>query len=527
MSQGVKYLPRRLTMIGQLVGHYKVVRKIGEGGMGSVWEAVHESIGRRVAIKVLRAQFSKEQAVVARFFNEAKAVNIVAHPGVVGSFDYGQLPDGTAYIVMEFLDGEALSARLKRLRAPMLGSDALRIGRQIASALAAAHSKGIIHRDLKPDNIIVVSDSEAAGGERAKVLDFGIAKITQDADGQAISGMTQMGEVMGTPRYMSPEQCKGSARVDAKTDVYALGVIMFQMLTGKPPFDAEGPGALMAMQIYQDPPTLRSIEPSIMPNAEKLVLTMLSKEPTSRPTMPEVVQQLEQMGAHGSAMTSAMPAIRIPQQYASQSQGAMSAVNAPLSVDSSGPNGNSRPSLMGVGQTQDPTRLKSGSQRLKRLLVTTVMATVLSGVGIAIVMRVTAHNEPRIEKRPAKLPAARTVKWEVKSEPPAEIVRISDDVVIGMTPWTKEQPSGIGKMGVTLRRAGYLDKQVLLDLEKDISETVTLEKVPGSGSSTPSSGGNDSADPAGAKPVKKVPKKPKAGKEARKDDDSDLLAPVH
>ena len=512
-------------MIGQLVGHYKVVRKIGEGGMGSVWEAVHESIGRRVAIKVLRAQFSKEQGVVARFFNEAKAVNIVAHPGVVGSFDYGQLPDGTAYIVMEFLDGEALSARMKRLRAPMLGSDALRIGRQIASALAAAHVKGIIHRDLKPDNIIVVSDSEAAGGERAKVLDFGIAKITQDSEGQAISGMTQMGEVMGTPRYMSPEQCKGSARVDAKTDVYALGVIMFQMLTGKPPFDADGPGALMAMQIYQEPPTLRSIEPSVMPNAEKLVLTMLSKEQTARPTMPEVVQQLEQMGAHGSAMTSAMPAIRMPHQYQSQSQQALPPINVPHPVDASGPNVASRPSLMGVGQTQDPTSLKSGSQRVKRLLVTAAMATVLSGVGIAIVMRSTTQ-EPSMEKRLGKVQPVRNVKWEVKSDPPAEIVRVSDGVVIGMTPWTKEQPAGMGKMGVTLRRSGFLDKQVLLDLEKDTAEMVTLDKVPDT--STPSSGGSDNGtEPSGGKPVKKIPKKPKAGKEARQNDDSDLLAPVH
>ena len=133
-------------MIGQLVGHYKVVRKIGDGGMGSVFEAVHETIGRRVAIKVLKPQYSKDKNVVTRFFNEARAVNIVSHPGVVGSFDYGEMPDGTAYIVMEYLEGESLSSRIKRTAGPM-GFDALRIGRQIGAALAAAHSKGIIHRD--------------------------------------------------------------------------------------------------------------------------------------------------------------------------------------------------------------------------------------------------------------------------------------------------------------------------------------------------------------------------------------------
>ena len=133
-------------MIGQLVGHYKVARKIGDGGMGSVFEAVHETIGRRVAVKVLKPQFSKDKNVVTRFFNEARAVNIVSHPGVVGSFDYGEMPDGTAYIVMEYLEGESLSARIKRTAGPF-GFDALRIGRQIGAALAAAHSKGIIHRE--------------------------------------------------------------------------------------------------------------------------------------------------------------------------------------------------------------------------------------------------------------------------------------------------------------------------------------------------------------------------------------------
>ena len=139
-------------MIGQLVGHYKVVRKIGDGGMGSVFEAVHETIGRRVAIKVLKPQYSKDKNVVTRFFNEARAVNIVSHPGVVGSFDYGEMPDGTAYIVMEYLEGESLSSRIKRTAGPM-GFDALRIGRQIGAALAAAHSKGIIHRESTPPSI--------------------------------------------------------------------------------------------------------------------------------------------------------------------------------------------------------------------------------------------------------------------------------------------------------------------------------------------------------------------------------------
>jgi len=161
-------------MIGQLVGHYKVVRKIGDGGMGSVFEAVHEGIGRHVAIKVLRPQYSKDSLIVTRFFNEARAVNIVTHPGIVGSFDYGQLPDGTAYIVMEYCDGEALSGRIKRLRGPF-GPDALRIGRQIAAALAAAHGKGIVHRDLKPEEGAAQRARASSAPQRGEVpADYGL-----------------------------------------------------------------------------------------------------------------------------------------------------------------------------------------------------------------------------------------------------------------------------------------------------------------------------------------------------------------
>ena len=154
-------------MIGQLVGHYKVVRKIGDGGMGSVFEAVHETIGRRVAIKVLKPQYSKDKNVVTRFFNEARAVNIVSHPGVVGSFDYGEMPDGTAYIVMEYLEGESLSSRIKRTAGPM-GFDALRIGRQIGAALAAAHSKGIIHRESTSPSIPSRNEYRTEQGKRCE-----------------------------------------------------------------------------------------------------------------------------------------------------------------------------------------------------------------------------------------------------------------------------------------------------------------------------------------------------------------------
>jgi serine/threonine-protein kinase len=216
-------------MTGQHIGPYRVLREIGQGGMGAVFEAVHTQIERKVAIKVLRAEFAQNQQLVARFFNEARAVNIVNHPSVVQISEFGQLPNGLAYIVMEYLAGEPLGARMKRQGGRLSVPEALRLTRQIAAALAAAHAKGIVHRDLKPDNVMIVPDPEAPGGERAKVLDFGIAKVLASAQGHTGDAMeqssqTRTGMMVGTPLYMAPEQCRGSGTIDDRADVYSLGV---------------------------------------------------------------------------------------------------------------------------------------------------------------------------------------------------------------------------------------------------------------------------------------------------------------
>ena len=203
-------------MIGQQVGRYRITAKIGEGGMGAVFEAIDEQIGKRVAIKVLHKEHAQNKQVAQRFINEAKAINVVDNPGVVQVSEFGELPDGTAYIVMELLKGETLNARLKSQGGRMAMVDALRLGRQIASALAAAHEKGIIHRDLKPDNIMLVGDAAFPGGERTKLLDFGIAKLKQEYQaGDQVQ--TRAGVMMGTPLYMAPEQHDGRV-ADAKAD---------------------------------------------------------------------------------------------------------------------------------------------------------------------------------------------------------------------------------------------------------------------------------------------------------------------
>src|SRR5688572_303669 len=200
------------SLIGATIGNYKVVAKLGEGGMGSVYLAEHPLIGKKVALKVLHEEYSANNEVVGRFFNEAKAVNDIGHPNIVDIIDYGvvQTPTGPGfvYFIMEFLAGDALSTLIQR-ESPVPPERALHIASQVADCLSASHAKGIIHRDLKPDNIFLIQRQREK--DFVKVLDFGIAKLTNN-DGK--SSRTRTGIVMGTPAYMSPEQCEGRGNID-------------------------------------------------------------------------------------------------------------------------------------------------------------------------------------------------------------------------------------------------------------------------------------------------------------------------
>ena len=265
-------------VVGTHIGAYRVLQQIGEGGMGTVWLAEHTMLGRRAAIKLLHPMFTARPDIVTRFFNEARAATAISDPGIVQIFDFGHHVDGTAYIAMEMLEGEPLDQRLRRL-GRLAVPDALRIIRQVASTLGVAHARGIVHRDLKPENIFLVHDPEVFGGERAKILDFGIAKLTGDP-----STMTNTSAVMGTPAYMSPEQCRGAGHVDQRSDVYALGCMILALLTGAPPFVAEGVGDIIAMHLREAPPAPSSRVPGIGPELDALVLRCLAKDPAHRYT---------------------------------------------------------------------------------------------------------------------------------------------------------------------------------------------------------------------------------------------------
>ncbi|HEY5933261.1 MAG TPA: serine/threonine-protein kinase, partial [Kofleriaceae bacterium] len=268
-----------------------MTQKLGEGGMGSVYLAEHPSIGKKVALKVLHSEFSTNQEVAARFFNEAKAVNDIGHPNIVDIIDFGIIQAGVnreqlVYFIMEYLSGGTLST-LIRNESPLPPERALGIGLQVADALGASHKCGIVHRDLKPDNIIL----QPRGRERdfVKLLDFGIAKLTNDAQG---SRRTRTGIVMGTPAYMSPEQCEGRGSIDHRTDIYALGILLYEMLTGRVPFVGEGYGEILVQHLTRQP-----IPPSqyrmMNMHVEAVVMKALEKRVEMRyPTMDEMMRAM-------------------------------------------------------------------------------------------------------------------------------------------------------------------------------------------------------------------------------------------
>jgi serine/threonine-protein kinase len=264
-----------LLGIGQTVGNYRIVRRLGAGGMGVVYEAEHPLIKKRVALKVIHRELAQNLEVVTRFFNEARAVNHIGHEHVVDVSDFGQTAEGEHFLVMEMLVGESLADRLerdRRLPAPR----ALHIAAQIADGLAAAHAAGVVHRDLKPDNVFLVS--KLGDPDFVKIVDFGLAKLLMDGAG----GITKQGVILGTPEYMSPEQAESKKVVDARSDVWALGILLYQMLTGLLPFVGASMGEVLVKVVSRGAAPPRSVNAEIPPAVEQIVLKCLQKQPDAR-----------------------------------------------------------------------------------------------------------------------------------------------------------------------------------------------------------------------------------------------------
>ncbi len=294
-------------MVGETFGNYEVVATLGKGGVGVVYLAQHHTIARRAAIKVLAPELSKDRDVVKRFFLEALATSLIRHPGIVEVFDYDVEASGRAYIVMEYLEGETLAACLERTGA-LSWQTACAIAQRIASALGAAHGHGIVHRDLKPGNVFVslVAASSYATERRIKVLDFGLAKLLSEDPGN--EPITRAGMLLGTPMYISPEQCTGAEQITRSADVYALGCILYEMLCGVPPFEREGIRAILAAHMFEPAPRTSQRAPGVPAWLDNLVARMLAKKPEERPaSMAEVAETLATAGHEDAGLTWLMP----------------------------------------------------------------------------------------------------------------------------------------------------------------------------------------------------------------------------
>jgi serine/threonine-protein kinase len=271
---------------GQRIGEYQLLRPLGYGGMGVVYEGVQPLIGKRVAVKVLRPQFSGDTELVMRFLAEARAVNSIRHRGIVDIFSFGQLPEGSHYFVMELLQGKPFDLLIHD-KSPLPSPNVLEWAEEVLDALDAAHSTRVIHRDIKPSNLFLVD--EGRGRAYVKLLDFGIAKL-HDRGG---ARMTRESEVLGTPEYMSPEQARGET-ITPSTDLYAFGCVLYEMLTGRCPFEGDTPTDTMLMHLKHVPPPPSRIEGSIPAEVDELVGWALKKNQTERPTNAREMRQFVQ-----------------------------------------------------------------------------------------------------------------------------------------------------------------------------------------------------------------------------------------
>ncbi len=267
-------------------GRYEVEAVLGEGGMGIVYRAKHIVLGKSLAVKVLRGDVSRDTQIIARFRQEAQSASSIGNQHIIDISDFGTLPDGATYFVMEHLEGRDLTAAIEERR--VSPERTVHIAKQLCQALGAAHGSGIVHRDLKPDNVYLIR--RGSDDDFVKVLDFGIAKV-----GGSSSKLTRAGQVFGTPHYMSPEQCAGNG-VDHRTDVYALGVILYEMVTGDVPFDADNLMGILSKHLYEAPASPRDTVSDLPRELETVILKCMAKTADERyQTMAELQVDLERI----------------------------------------------------------------------------------------------------------------------------------------------------------------------------------------------------------------------------------------
>jgi serine/threonine-protein kinase len=376
-----------------LSGRYRLLSRLGQGGMGAVYRAHHILMDKPVAVKVLRHELSSDAEAVARFHREARSASRLDHEHIIRVTDFGQSDDALLFLVMELLDGESLAELLHR-EAPLPWRRAVAITREVLSGLSHAHEQGIVHRDLKPENIVLARRGKSSRPV-VKVLDFGLAKLVHEAPGLSEHmSLTRTGVVFGTPEYMSPEQAEGGA-IDPRTDLYALGVILYQMVTGEVPFSAPTVLALIAKTVQDppEPPSARMRGGELPPALEALILRCLEKSPAQRPqNAEEVIEALDEIcAAHPDPQAGDTPS----RSASASASGRMPATPAPSPAG-------------GVRQRPDPSRPDSGPGQVA--FAPTLMSQV-TPQGVAAMPTAEAAA-----KGPVTAPVAASPSWGTSSQ---------------------------------------------------------------------------------------------------------------
>lgn len=301
-----------------LLERYRVTAKVGQGGMGAVYEAVHTLLGKRVAVKVLLDKHAHKDQVVARLEQEARLASSIGNEHIIDITDVGETRDGRPFVVMEYLDGQSLAECVTR-EGPLPEDRAIRIAQQVASALRAAHAKGILHRDVKPENVFLL---ERRGEDYVKVVDFGISKSMRGGDGGTLPArLTQTGMVLGTPLYMSPEQARGDDDLDERIDIYALGVILYEMVTGEVPFRGSNYLNIIARVLNDEPTRPRALRPELSAELEAVILRAMAKERVDRyPSCEALAEDLRLLADDPGRATGRRP-IRVPSQRGARQSG--------------------------------------------------------------------------------------------------------------------------------------------------------------------------------------------------------------
>jgi serine/threonine-protein kinase len=460
---------------GDVVGEYVITRRLGEGGFGTVYEAMHPVIGKRAAVKVLHATYSADEGMTSRFVAEARSVNQIRHKNIVDIFSFGDLSDGRHYYVMELLEGVPLDAYLEK-RGRLLVEEALPILHAIAKALSAAHDAGIAHRDLKPENVILELDSD--GFVHPKLLDFGMAKLLKSGAMQVHK--TRSGAPIGSPRYMSPEQCRG-VEVDSRTDVYAFGCMAYRMLSGVTPFDASTALELMMAHVSSPPSPPSSHTPELSPLFDEPILRMLEKQPESRPqTLLLAYATLREAAAkQGRSIDDSRITLDTTFREMAEARRAASENESPqvkprsVARNAKASGGWRRPAFFGSVLVVTVLFGLPWMLHQRPTAAPGAAAPLLSGVTSASAAELPTFATPNS----APNPAGTTVHVVVESRPvPAEVYL--GQTLLGKTPGPFELPRRNDEVTLELRAKGYRSSTVVVRCSQDTRLEATLTPKP-------------------------------------------------